>query len=77
MENTTFTRKIDELGRIVIPRDFREKLGFADKSDIRIQMVDDTLVLSAANPSCAICGNTCELKPIRGKHICNSCAESL
>lgn len=77
MENTTFTRKIDELGRIVIPRDFREKLGFTDKSDIRIQMANDTLVLSAAYPSCAICGSTCELKPIRGKHICKSCAESL
>lgn len=77
MENTTFTRKIDELGRIVIPRNFREKLSFTDKSDIRIQMVDDTLVLSVAYPSCAICGNTCELKAIRGKHICKSCAESL
>lgn len=77
MENTAFTRKIDELGRIVIPRDFREKLGFTDKSDIRIQMANDTLVLSAAYPSCAICGSTCELKPIRGKHICKSCAESL
>lgn len=77
MENTTFTRKIDELGRIVIPRDFREKLGFTDKSDIRIQMANDTLVLSAAYPTCAICGSTRELQPIRGKHVCKFCVESL
>lgn len=51
MENVGFTRKIDNLGRIVIPREYRKILNIKDYDLINITLNNNKLVLKKQNNS--------------------------
>lgn len=52
-------RKIDELGRIVIPSEIRQKLGIENLSAVAIYEDDEKIILQKSKPSCKLCGD-CE-----------------
>ena len=49
-------RKIDELGRVVIPRDYREPLGLTPQTPLTMELVGDTIVIKKRTQTCALCG---------------------
>jgi len=57
----TTKRKIDELGRIVLPADYREALGLTSRSGVEITLDGDRIILTAEKPMCKLCGT--------GEHI--------
>ena len=71
------TRRIDHLGRIVLPVELRRSLGINDGDAIEITARHDELVLRKVAPNCAICGNTSDLMEIHDKHICAPCVRRI
>ncbi len=49
-------RKIDELGRVVIPRDYREALSLTPQTPLTMDLVGDSIVIKKRTLTCALCG---------------------
>jgi transcriptional pleiotropic regulator of transition state genes len=67
------TRRIDHLGRIVLPIELRRSLGINDGDEIEITARGDRIILRKLDPTCAICGAADELVEMHDKHVCSSC----
>lgn len=66
-------RRIDELGRIVIPRHMRRAVGFETKTPIKFEVVDGGVLLTKAADTCIICNSDKNLVSIKDKWICEDC----
>jgi len=77
MKSTGIVRKIDELGRIVLPIELRKNMGIDSKDSIEIFVDDDKIILKKYEPSCIFCGNVEDVTLYKGKLICRECIESL
>ena len=77
MKSTGIVRRVDELGRVVIPIEIRNKFGIAEKDPIEIYVDGSSIVLKKYEESCIFCGNTKDLSEFKGKLICNKCAENI
>ena len=73
------TRKIDKLGRMVIPIELRESLGLDEdtKVEIFINPEEKALILKKYERGCSFCGEMKDNVKYKGKKICESCAEEL
>lgn len=72
-------RYIDDLGRVVLPLETRQALGWAEKTPLTLHADPDggTVVLKRHRPSCIFCGNGEALSDYRGKSVCPSCRRKL
>ncbi len=77
MKSTGIVRKVDDLGRIVLPAELRRLLELDDRAEVEIYTEGDTVVLKKHRPSCVFCGAREELREFRGSCICESCCEAL
>lgn len=78
MVSTGVTRPVDELGRIVIPKEIRNALGWTQGARLEIFAVDDGIVLKTYKRGCTFCGSMEQLVPMDDKgfkYICISCAQ--
>ncbi len=77
MKSTGIVRKVDELGRIVLPIELRRTLDIAEKDALEIYVDDGTIILRKYEPSCIFCGASCDVITFKGKNICPKCLEEL
>ena len=77
MKSTGTVRKVDELGRIVIPIDIRQNLDIKVKDPLEIFVEGDTISLRKYNPACIFCGSMDNAKLFRGKIVCEKCLSEL
>lgn len=77
MKATGIVRKIDELGRIVLPKELRGVLGLEVKDPVEIFMDGEKIILKKYNPGCIFCGESDEWQEFKGKKICNNCMKLL
>lgn len=77
MKSTGIVRKIDELGRVVIPMEMRRSMGIGDGDSFEIFVEKDRIVLSKYVPLCMFCGSDAALAEFRGKKICKHCREEI
>ena len=77
MKSLGIVRKIDELGRIVLPIELRRTLDIAEKDALEIYVSDDSIILKKYEPSCIFCGNSKDVVSFKGKNICPKCLEEL
>jgi transcriptional pleiotropic regulator of transition state genes len=79
MKSTGIVRKVDELGRIVIPKELRNVLEIDIKDPIEIFTQEDRIILKKyhANLSCIFCGNAEHVELFKQKTVCQECIESL
>ncbi len=77
MKSTGIVRKVDELGRIVIPIEMRRTLGIGEREPLEIFVDQDSIVLKKYSPVCMFCGNERDNIEYRGKHICRKCISDL
>lgn len=77
MRATGIVRKVDELGRIVIPIELRRTMDIDLRDNIEIFMDGENIVLKKKKESCVFCGSTGELENIRGREVCRSCIKEL
>lgn len=78
MKSTGIVRKVDELGRVVIPIELRRTLGIDIKDALEIYTEENTIILKKYTPDCILCGNNDNhLVNFKGKMICKSCLKDL
>ena len=77
MKATDIIRKVDELGRIVLPIELRRTLNINIKDPIEIYVDEDSVVLKKYEPACIFCGNANNVKNINGKNVCQNCIDEL
>ena len=77
MKATGMIRKVDELGRIVIPIEIRNKFNIHEKDELEIYVDSSSIILRKFEPNCIFCGNTKNLVEYKGKLICKKCSEKI
>ena len=77
MKSTGIVRKVDELGRVVIPIEIRNKFDIAEKDPIEIYVDGSSIILKKYEPNCIFCGNSKNLISYKDKLICSKCAQKL
>lgn len=77
MKSTGIIRKVDELGRVVIPIELRNSLEIAEKDPIEIFVDGSSIVLKKYESACIFCGNTKKLLDYKGKLICEKCSKQI
>ena len=77
MKSTGVIRRVDELGRVVIPIEIRTQFRISEKDPIEIYVDGTSIVLKKYEPNCIFCGNTKNLISYKDKLVCSKCAEKL
>jgi transcriptional pleiotropic regulator of transition state genes len=77
MKSTGVVRRVDELGRIVIPIELRRNLEILEKDALEIYVDSDMIVLKKYQPACIFCGEVKDVVNYRGKNICTPCLDHL
>lgn len=77
MKSLGIVRKVDELGRIVLPIELRRKFDIEEKDSLEIYTDNDSIILKKYEPSCIFCGNAEEAFDFNGKIICHECARKI
>jgi len=77
MKARGIVRKVDELGRLVLPIEMRRVLDIAEKDTVEIYVEGDNIILRKFQPFCVFCGSTENTLAYQGKHICSDCVKKL
>ncbi|MCI2062120.1 MAG: AbrB/MazE/SpoVT family DNA-binding domain-containing protein [Eubacteriaceae bacterium] len=77
MKATGIVRKVDELGRIVLPIELRRTLNIKIKDPIEIFVDEDYIVLKKYEPACVFCGNAKDVQNLFGKNVCKDCIDKI
>jgi len=79
MTNTPTTRKLDELGRVILPIELRKQLDWEVKDALNIFRDGDKIILSKARPSCIFCGSDDEekLRKFKSRLVCVDCQKGV
>ncbi|MBC6679543.1 AbrB/MazE/SpoVT family DNA-binding domain-containing protein [Zhenpiania hominis] len=77
MKSTGIVRRIDPLGRIVLPKELRRTLDIELRDSIEIFTDGDRILLRKYRKNCIICGSESDLMTFKGKPVCRACIESL
>ena len=77
MKSTGIVRKVDELGRIVLPIELRRTLDIAERDELEIYLDEDKVILKKYEPSCIFCGSSCGLVTYHGRNVCMECIENM
>ncbi len=77
MKATGVVRKVDELGRVVLPIELRRTLDIAEKDSLEIFVNEETIILKKYEPACVFCGNAKNVTSYKGKNICPECMKEL
>ena len=77
MLSTGITRRLDELGRVVLPMELRTRLELTSKVAVDIWLDGKDIILRKQENACTFCGSTENLEEAVGKLICKSCGNQL
>lgn len=77
MKSTGIVRKVDELGRVVIPIELRRTLGIDEKDALEIYVDQEKIILKKYEPACVFCGSADDVQNFRGKLVCKECAQAM
>ena len=77
MKSTGIVRRVDELGRIVLPVELRRTLDINIKDELEIFVEQDRIILTKHESACLFCGNTEKLIEFKGKTLCEICANKI
>lgn len=77
MHDTGIVRRVDDLGRIVIPMELRRTLGINVKDPMAIFVEGDRIILTKHKDSCSICGSTDDIETIKDRPVCAGCISDI
>ncbi|MDR2908367.1 MAG: AbrB/MazE/SpoVT family DNA-binding domain-containing protein [Oscillospiraceae bacterium] len=77
MKSTGIVRKVDDLGRIVLPRELRKVLDISERDSLEIFVDGSYIMLQKYEPSCIFCGEAENVSVHKGKNICANCLAEL
>ena len=77
MKSTGIVRKVDELGRIVLPIELRRTLDISERDALEIYVDGAAIVLKKYQPACIFCDDAKDVTSYKGKNICANCLKEL
>ena len=77
MKSTGIVRKVDELGRIVLPIELRRTLGIDERDSLEIYVDGSSVILKKYEPSCVFCGDAGDVLTYKGKNLCRACLREM
>lgn len=77
MKSTGIVRKVDELGRIVLPIELRRVLDIAEKDALEIYVDGSSIVLKKYQPACIFCDDARDVVNFKGKNVCRACMKEM
>ena len=77
MKSTGIVRKVDELGRIVLPIELRRTRDIEEKDSLEIYVDGSSIVLRKYQPACVFCDDATDVVNFRGKIVCQNCLKEL
>ncbi len=77
MKETGIVRRLDELGRIVLPIELRRTLNLAEKDAVEIFVDGENVILHKQQKGCFFCGDAKVLIEFKGRNICHRCAKAI
>ena len=77
LKSTGIVRKVDELGRIVLPIELRRTLNIEEKDALEIYVDGESILLKKYQPACIFCGSAEDIKIYKSKNICAQCVDEI
>ncbi len=77
MKSTGIVRRVDELGRVVIPIELRRTMGIGEKDALEIYVDGENIILKKYEPACIFCGEATNVETFQNKRICRNCIGEL
>lgn len=77
MKSTGIVRKIDSLGRVVLPKELRRQLNIDEDSSLEIFVDGSSIVLKKYQPACVFCGEAKDVTNYKGQNVCRHCLDAL
>lgn len=77
VKSTGIVRKVDDLGRIVLPIELRKIMDIEPRDSLEIFVDGDTIMLKKYEPQCIFCGSSDGIKTFYDKSVCSSCAKNI
>ena len=77
MKSTGVVRKVDELGRIVLPISIRQTMDIKEKDPLEIFTDENRIILQKYHPACVFCNNADRVVYFSKKRICQDCLEKI
>lgn len=77
MKAIGIVRNVDELGRIVIPKELRVNMGMDTGQPVEIFVDKDNIVLQKYQAGCIFCGEIDDMVEFKGKPVCRNCIKSM
>ena len=75
--DTGIVRKIDDLGRIVLPAETRRLFNIREGDQLAISVEGDNILIRKLEDTCTFCGSTKDVGGFKGKGICSRCRAQL
>lgn len=72
-----FVKKIDEMGRVVIPKDIRNVLGVKNLDSIEFSLEDGYVTIRKFEEACTLCSSIEDIRYVKGKPVCLKCIEEM
>ena len=64
-------RRMDELGRVVVPMEIRKALGWAQGTRLKMDVTGDAVTLKKSESYCALCGTSLDIKDVKSVRVCD------
>lgn len=77
MKSTGIVRRVDDLGRIVLPIELRKILDIESRDSLEIFVDGNTIMLRKYEPQCIFCGNAGNVKNFHEKNVCFDCIKNI
>jgi len=77
LKSTGIVRKVDELGRVVLPIELRRTLDIAEKDSLEIYVDEDMIILKKYEPACVFCASPKNVTSYKGKNVCAACIRDI
>jgi AbrB family transcriptional regulator, transcriptional pleiotropic regulator of transition state genes len=77
MKSTGVVRKIDELGRIVLPSEIRKVFAIHEGDELDISVEGETVILQKRQDLCLFCGAESPSVVFKGRRVCESCVREM
>lgn len=77
MRSTGMNRKVDDLGRVVIPAEMRKTFGIKEGDHLDIEVDGNRIILVKREEACVFDGSVQDLKEFKGRMVCATCIQEL
>ena len=77
MRKSGMTRRIDTLGRLVIPKEMRNSLEIKEGDAVEFSLDGEKILITKYAPNCVFCGSRNDISVFKGKKICSACLKEI